>query len=76
MDILPLIVPLLGSSLCFSCILIGTLLRRLVRLEWRVLQLETVENSRVRGPPAAPIYYTYAPTSTATATAPRDGDPF
>jgi len=44
-------------------------MRRLYRLEWRVLQLETVENNRVRGPPVAPIYYAWG------ATAPRDGDP-
>ena len=76
MELLPLVVPILGLSLCCTGAMSGILLRRISRLEWRVVQLETVENNRVRLPP---YYYAAGPNvwgATATATASvREGDP-
>ncbi len=74
MELLPLVVPILGLSLCCTGIMTGAVVRRIMRLEWRVVQLETVENNRVRLPP---YYYAAGPIVWgATATAPvREGDP-
>ena len=73
MELLPLVVPVLGLSLCCTGVMTGAVLRRIMRLEWRVLQLETVENNRVRQAASVPPYY-YVWGATATAPV-REGDP-